>query len=338
VHIFRLKTDKNDDWPSVGDMTLASSTLYIATGRKSLLSIPVNAITQALGGISPSLLTVSVHSVVETCSSVAFEIFNDKPMLWIGDIRDKTHYAGGYANAYHLNVDGSYQSGAQRVGRAYVGSNVVGMAILKQFTKRYMAVSRCTYAPGYSCVVHFLEMKGSTYVSFVLSDSEYGDIRCAMRVPIGIQGIDWTDSDVKMNGFMLSVFSSESNAMHTLAARLSVTGEDRYMKWNVPVLKTEAPTVHSNYIYWSFLGNSISTMTPAVPLRYVGPEFRRSALTAGGTFLEGTIVFFTLSYTFPVLGIPVGVSLSSQGTFFVYVFYILHFLKYIFSRLCPSRF
>lgn len=129
---------------------------------------------------------------------------------------------------------------------------------------------------------------------------------------MGIEGIHWEPSEAKIHGYMYSVFSSESNMMTPVTKHMNVTGEDRYFVWNTPVLLAQPGTINSNYIYWQFIGRRISTMTPAAPAAYVGPRFRR-ALTAGGTFLDGTIQFFSFEFTFIVMGVPVTAALSSEG-------------------------
>ena len=101
-----------------------------------------------------------------------------------------------------------------------------GFTIVRQYGKKYACISKCALVAGYQCRLEFHKMNVGA-----LDDST---ILRVVRAPTGLEAIQAVNSE-----HVVAAFSSGSFSEREKIQRIAGDFEDRYFKFNLPVLKTD---------------------------------------------------------------------------------------------------
>lgn len=225
----------------------------------------------------------------------------------VSSVTGESGRAGAYFVDAHGNIPFSLTSeDAEPVSVIMIGERVRGIAILRRLGRRYIALSKCSYAVGYRCRMEFHELdpaysttisgiKGSYYLDSGLppegAHAEEGseERRTPPTASSGVPG-EAEPEDVGTTGtvaikmstppgleslalfqdtsesFMLAIFSSGAQQYQRALGASGGDVEDSMYRFTVPSLATVKPGIQENVLFVRLVGFYVVAPRCVLPL------------------------------------------------------------------------
>ena len=332
--IVQLSRQGNPLSVKIGGVAIAGDYIWISnSNRNEIISIKKSTVTST--SVKPSRVDVSkIVSVEGTAASVSYD--EESNILWV------TSSVVGKAYGYKLSVNGDLATAGLAPDRVIdIGENAQGMTIVRQFGNDYACVSKCSMIAGFQCRLEFHDLS---------KGDETGENTLArvVRAPFGLESVTRVDNEVIAVAFSSGTFAEKEN--------VELAGgdyEERYFKLRLPILKTTLG-ITENCLYFRLRGNDILRPRTIFPIGNVicgskrkrsiyqelletdvyheklveihgkNKRTRRNLADSGScmslmeeSLLSGSVTFFELKVTIPVMGIPVGLFVGAGGHYSV---------------------
>ena len=240
--ILKITQLQKNGLPFRGDMggiaVVKSQLIWISSGD-NLYGVRVSNIRDSMSSKRPSTIGISkTKSLNYQITSISYD--DRDSQIWILG-RKK-------AVGYGVSVFGDV---LQEKKSVFTQEHTRGFTIVRQYGKKYACVSKCVLVAGYQCRLEFHKMDDGA-----LDDST---ILRVVRTPTGLEAVHAVDSK-----HVVAAFSSGSFSEKEKIQRIAGDFEDRYFKFNVPVLKTEFSVIE-NCLYFKVGGEWLIPRQRLVP-------------------------------------------------------------------------
>ena len=254
LKIFQLEEDGS---PFLGDMggiaVVKSQLIWISSGR-SLYGVRLSDIRNSRSSGRPSTIKISrVKHLYYQATSISYDDRDSE--IWIlGRKKALSYGVGPFGDILHVKKS------------VFTQERTRGFTIVRQYGIKYACISKCALVAGYQCRLEFHKMDEGT-----LDEST---ILRVVRTPTGLEAVQVGDSE-----HLVAAFSSGSFSEREKIQRIAGDFEDRYFKFNVPVLKTEF-SVTENCLYFKLRSVWIVPRRPLFPFgkKKCGVSRKRRAL------------------------------------------------------------
>ena len=213
--------------PFRGDMggiaVVKSQLIWISSGR-SLYGVRLSNIRNSMSSRRPSTIKISRTKCLNyQATSISY------------DDRDSEIWILGREKAVSYGV-GPFGDILQQNKSVFIQERTRGFTVVRQYGKKYACISKCVLVAGYQCRLEFHKMDdGALDESTILR---------VVRTPTGLEAVQAGDAE-----HLVAAFSSGSFSEKEKIQRIAGDFEDRYFKFNVPVLKTEF-SITENCLYF----------------------------------------------------------------------------------------
>ena len=231
LKIVQLKEDGTAFRGDMGGIVVANSWLILISSGYNLYGFRLSDLRNIMSTKRPSIIAISKRkSFSYQITSVSYD--NRDNEIWI--------LGGGKARSYDVSPFGDILLEKNSLSTE---EHTRGFTIVRQFGIKYACVAKCALVAGYQCRLEFHTMdQGALDESTVLR---------VVRTPTAVEAVQSVDT-----GQIVTAFSSGTFSEKDKIERIGGDFEDRYFKFNVPVLKTEF-TITQNCLYFKVGSNWI---------------------------------------------------------------------------------
>lgn len=243
--------------PFLGDMggiaVVKSQVIWISSGS-FLYGVRLSDIRNSMSSRRPSTIKISrTKDLNYQATSISYDDRDSE--IWIlGREKAVSYGVGPFGDILLQNKS------------VFIQERTRGFTIVRQYGKKYACISKCVLVAGYQCRLEFHKMDdGALDESTILR---------VVRTPTGLEAVQAGDSE-----HLVAAFSSGSLSEKEKIQRIAGDFEDRYFKFNVPVLKTEF-SITENCLYFKLGSEWLVPRQPLFPFgkKKCGVSRKRRAL------------------------------------------------------------
>ena len=224
LKIILLEKDGLSFQGDMGGVVVVKSLIWISNGN-SLYGVRISDIRNSMSTKRPSTVAISK---TETLNYDVISVSYDD--------RDSRIWVLG-KNKVHSHDVSPFGDILQEKDSLTTEEHTRGFTIVRQIGIKYACVAKCSLAAGYQCRLEFHKMSGSR----VLDEST---ILRVVRTPTSLEAIQTVDTEHVVAAFSSGTFSDQDKIK-----RVGGDFEDRYFKFNVPVLETKF-SITENCLYF----------------------------------------------------------------------------------------
>ena len=253
-----LKIDllEKDGSAFIGDMggvVVVKSLIWISSGD-SLYGVRVSDVRNSTSSKRPSTIAITKTKALNyQITSISYD--NQDNKIWVLE-KNKAH-------CYEVSQFGDILLEKDSI---LTEDNTRGFTIVRQVGIKYACVAKCSLAAGYQCRLEFHKMDAGA-----LDEST---IQRVVRTPTGLEAIQTVDTEHVIAAFSSGTFSEKEKIQ-----RVGGDFEDRYFKFNVPVLETNV-SITENCLFFKLGSDWIIPRKRLFPFGEMkcGTRRKRSAL------------------------------------------------------------
>ena len=239
LKIILLKKDGRSFQGDMGGVVVVKSLIWISNGN-SLYGIRISDVRNSMSTKRPSTIAISKT-----------ETLNYEVISVSYDDRDNRIWVLG-KNKVHSHDVSPFGDILKEKDSLTTDDHTRGFTIVRQIGIKYACVAKCSLAAGYQCRLEFHKMSGSR----VLDEST---ILRVVRTPTSLEAIQTVDTEHVVAAFSSGTFSEKDKIQ-----RVGGDFEDRYFKFNVPVLETKF-SITENCLYFKVGWDWIIPARPLFP-------------------------------------------------------------------------
>ena len=223
LKIVQLEKDDVSFRGDMGGVVVVKSLIWVSSGD-SLFGVRLSDVRNSMSSKRPSTISISkTKSLHYQVKSISYDDRDSK--IWVLE--------SNKAHSYDVSAFGDI---LQEKNSLVTEKHTRGITIVRQFGIKYACVAKCSLAAGYQCRLEFHKINAG-----VLDEST---ILRVVRTPTGLEAIQTVDT-----GHIVAAFSSGTFSEKDKIQQIGGDFEDRYFKFNVPVLKTEF-SITENCLYF----------------------------------------------------------------------------------------
>ena len=223
LKIVVLENDGRSFQGDMGGVVVVKSLIWISSGD-SLYGVRLSDIRNSMSSKHPSTIAITKTKALNyQVTSVSYDDRDSK--IWVLE--------GNKAHSYDVSPFGDI---LQEKDSLLTEKHTRGFTIVQQFGIKYACVAKCSLTAGYQCRLEFHKMDAG-----VLDEST---ILRVVRTPTGLESIQTVDTEHVVAAFSSGTFSEKDKIQ-----QVGGDVEDRYFKFNVPVLKTQF-SITENCLYF----------------------------------------------------------------------------------------
>ena len=223
LKILQLEMGVHSFQGDMGGVVVVKSLIWISSGD-SLYGIRISHVRNSMSSKRPSVITISkIKALDYQVISISYD--NRDSKIWVLE--------SSKAHSYDVSAFGDI---LQEKNSLVTEEHTRGFTIVRQLGIKYACVAKCSLAAGYQCRLEFHKMDAG-----VLDEST---VLRVVRTPTGLEAIQTVDTEHVVAAFSSGTFSEKDKIQ-----RVGGDFEDRYFKFNVPVLKTEF-SITENCLYF----------------------------------------------------------------------------------------
>ncbi|CAB3984857.1 DNA double-strand break repair Rad50 ATPase, partial [Paramuricea clavata] len=255
--ILKIVQLEKDGVPFRGDMggvVVVKSLIWISSGN-SLYGVRLSDIRNSMSLKRPSTISISkIKYLHYQVTSISYDDRDNK--IWILE--------GNKAHNHDVGTFGGILE--EKNSLVVTEEHTRGFTIVRQFGIKYACVAKCSLIAGYQCRLEFHKIDAG-----VLDESS---ILRVVRTPTGLEAIQTVDTEHVVAAFSSATFSEKDKIQ-----QIGGDFEDRYFKFNVPVLKTNF-SITENCLYFKVGWNWLIPRKPLFPFNEMicGTRRKRRAL------------------------------------------------------------
>ncbi|CAB3978996.1 DNA double-strand break repair Rad50 ATPase, partial [Paramuricea clavata] len=198
----------------MGGVVVVKSLIWISSGN-SLYAVRLSDIRYTMSLKRPSTISISkTKSLHYQITSISYGDRDNK--IWVLE--------SNKAHSYDVGTFGGVLE--EKNYLVVTEEHTRGFTIVRQFGIKYACVAKCSLIAGYQCRLEFHKIDAG-----VLDKSS---ILRVVRTPTGLEAIQTVTTEHVVAAFSSGTFSEKDKIQ-----QIGGDFEDRYFKFNVPVLKTE---------------------------------------------------------------------------------------------------
>jgi hypothetical protein len=214
----------------MGGVVVVKSLIWISSGN-SLYGVRLSDIRNSMSSRRPSIISISkTKSLHYQVRSISYDDRDNK--IWVLE-----------SNKAHSYDVGTFGGILEEKNSVVTEEHTRGFTIVRQFGIKYACAAKCSPIAGYQCRLEFHKIDAG-----VLDESS---ILRVVRTPTGLEAIQTVGTEHVVAAFSSGTFSEKDKIQ-----RIGGDFEDRFFKFNVPVLKTEF-AITENCLYfkvgWTWL-------------------------------------------------------------------------------------
>ena len=224
LKIILLERDGRSFQGDMGGVVVAKSLIWMSSGN-SLHGVRISDVRNSMSSKRPSTIAIGkIKSLNYEVTSISYDDRDSK--IWVLE-KYKVH-------SYDVSPFGDI---LQEKDSFVTEEHTRGFTIIRQLSIKYACVAKCSLAAGYQCRLEFHKLNGSQ----VLDEST---ILRVVRTPTGLEAIQAVDTM-----HVVAAFSSGTLSEKDKIERVGGDFEDRFFKFNVPVLETKL-SITENCLYF----------------------------------------------------------------------------------------
>ena len=223
LKIVQLEMGVHSFQGNMGGVVVVKSLIWISSGN-SLYGVRISDVRNSMSSKRPSTIAISkIKALDYQIISISYDDRDRK--IWVLE--------SSKAHSYDVSPFGDI---LLKKNSLVTEEHTRGFTIVRQLGIKYACVAKCSFAAGYQCRLEFHKMDAG-----VLDEST---VLRVVRTPTGLEAIQTVDTEHVVAAFSSGTFSDKDKIQ-----RIGGDFEDRYFKFNVPVLKTEF-SITENCLYF----------------------------------------------------------------------------------------